>query len=249
MARIAALVFATALVCAGCGSVEGERTTTKGVTISPPGSRPAVPHAAERRGSWSMMAFGTARDGGEESSPLAESLHALTEPRTPDDKLPEWGYGMLDGVSHEPGYDPGTPLESESRRLIGPETRDGYAIYALPTTNGWVCMVGYQQPSGGGSGGCDASLADGVALDIGGDGEAAHVGGLRADDVTAVDVVIDGEPHSARLGRNAFMLELSMDELCRGTGLDKLVVHRDGGATATVPLRSPLGPPGASSCG
>ncbi len=251
MARIAALFFAAALLCAGCGSVEGGKTTTGGVTITPAGGTPpAVPHAAERSASWSYMWFGTDRDDSEGSPPLAERLHALSEPRTPADELPEWADGMLDGISHDPGYDPGTPLQSQSRRLIGPETGgDGYAIYALPTTNGWVCMVGYQHPGGGGNGGCDKGLSDGVALDIGGDGESTHVSGMLANDVTAVDVVIDGQPHPARLGRNAFMLELRSDELCRGSGLEQLVVHRGPGRTATIPLRAPGGPPGASSCG
>src|SRR4051794_14723517 len=115
MARIAALVFATALLCAGCGSVEGERTTTKGVTISRADGSALVSHAAERRGSWSMMAFVDTGEPADEGAPLAQSLEAMSEPRTPADDLPDWATGMLDGIGQAPGYDPGTPLEAKSR--------------------------------------------------------------------------------------------------------------------------------------
>ena len=196
------------------------------------------------------MAFATADPGDEEEgAPLAETLHAMTEPRTPGDDLPEWADGMLDGLARVPGYDAGTPLEGESRRLVAPAGDHGYAIYAVPTTNGWVCTLTYQLPDGGGGSGCEHGLYRGVTIDIGGDDDTAHVAGLRADDVTAVDVVVDGESRPARLDRNAFLLELPMADLCRGNGLERLLIHRAGGKTATFPLSAPGVSSKSGACG
>ncbi len=198
-----------------------------------------------------MMRFAPSGDPGsvEEGAPLAETLGAMSEPRGPSDELPDMAQGMLDGIARAPGYDVGTPLEGRSRRLFAPSRGTGYTIYAVPTTMGWVCTIGYTLPRGGGSAGCEHGLYRGVSIDVGGDDDTAHVAGLRADDVTAVDVVIDGESHPARLGRNAFSLELTMAALCRGTGLEHLLIHRAGGTAATYPLSTPAATVSGGACG
>jgi hypothetical protein len=236
MARIAALAFVAALLCAGCGSVEGGQATT--ATAHPSADQPAQAALDRAESSeWFMFVGYDDEPADPGSRPLAEALGVFAEPRTPADALPETAEHMFDGMTSAGDHDPGALIQNRSRRLLVGE--HGAAVYGIPTENGWVCTIVVLGGNGGASGGCDEDLHRGLSPSIGGTAKTVHVAGLIADDVTSVDVMVDGSPRAAPLGRNAFALDVPIADLCRGGGPSSLALHHAGGETTTFPLGSP----------
>jgi hypothetical protein len=98
------------------------------------------------------------------------------------------------------------PIRDKARILLRGIGRQNYHLVAAPTGRGRVSYA--LAPTG--SGGCAAPVLNGliVAGDIG--NLSSWVYGLVPDDIEAVDVLIGfrGRPKRARMGENAFAIEV-----------------------------------------
>ena len=123
----------------------------------------------------------------------------------------------------------GTPMYDNTRLVFG-GIRDG--VYALPTTNGAVCLSAF--PNGGGGCGLPGPRGLSIGYDDAIDGQPFRLYGLVGDQVRGVDVVVSGVTQHAELGENGFRLQLAD---ARWGQLHNLVLHLRSGATEAVPLK------------
>jgi hypothetical protein len=124
----------------------------------------------------------------------------------------------------------GTVVESDGRLLLSGLGGEADMLYAAPTDNN--CIAHALLPNGGG--GCSAPGPDG--LEMGwhqAESGALTVFGLVADAIEAVDVVVAGTTHEARMGENAFGLRL---ERTHEADLERVVLHRRDGTTNEIDL-------------
>lgn len=132
---------------------------------------------------------------------------------------------------------PGRVVVSEGQQLLnnlGPSSR---AIYAFPTTTGGVCYVitGVAQ-------GCKHSFPVGEPATIDGDtlyppsqnGPVSEMGGLTEDDVTNVQVVVNGVAHETSFGDDAWYYSFP-DSETPPSAVTAVRVTLKGGAAVTVP--------------
>lgn len=103
-------------------------------------------------------------------------------------------------------------------------------LYAAPTDND--CMAHALLPNGGG--GCAAPGPDGLHMGWH-QSEAGDlvVFGIVGYAVEAVDVVVGGATHEARMGENAFGVRL---ERTRGSSLERVVLRRRDGTANEIAL-------------
>ena len=195
------------------------------------------------------MFYGYATD--EERRPVRELYGAFRRPRNDADRRAgelaarwgalDFGFGGFERprpaeVSEEGwspvGAQPGAVAESEGRLLLGGLGGEADMLYAAPTDNGYVAHA--LLPNGGG--GCTTPGPDGLHMgwhqsETG----ALVVFGLVGDAIEAVDVVVDGTTHPARMGENAFGLRF--EEMHEGA-LEGVALHRRDGTTNEIPLRT-----------
>jgi hypothetical protein len=126
---------------------------------------------------------------------------------------------------------PGAVLHDEGRLLLAGLGGEEDMLYAAPTQNDHVAYA--LLPNGGG--GCGAPGPDGLVLgwtqtELG----SLVVHGLVADPIEAVDVVVGGVTHEARMGENAFGVRL---ERTPDAALERVVLRRCDGSTNVIELR------------
>jgi hypothetical protein len=123
----------------------------------------------------------------------------------------------------------GTPLYDDTRLIVGTTER---GIYAMPTTADAICLGSF--PDGGG--GCGQPGPHGVKIgwdDASGDSPFLLYG-IVGDDVSSVEVVVDGRRREAELGENGYRLVLG-----RRPQLKEAILRLHGGATWVLPLPKP----------
>lgn len=168
-------------------------------------------------------------------------LAALSRPAVPSDKLPP----SLSTIASNLGSGtapvdqrlrPGALELDRSRKLLS--TAQGGALYAVPTSTGHVCYFAV-----GAGAGCVASFEDlpGRVAWFAGDpdrvgaGEPATVGGVVPDDVTGVDVTVNGEVHAATLANNGFVFHLDDP----AAWPESITISYEDGTIETVALNAP----------
>jgi hypothetical protein len=135
------------------------------------------------------------------------------------------------------GFD-GASAQIDGVRLLGRDAGGtGLSLYATARAGGGACTA---LASGKGAAGtmCVQNIPpEGVTLGAS-DAAGWTLYGFAADDVVAVDVVIDGKPQAATLLRNAYVAHLGTASLEEATAL---VVHHSDGSVDTVAnnLRAP----------
>lgn len=156
------------------------------------------------------------------------------------------------------GAPPGTPgmprgiLVHQGRLLLsnlGPARR---AIYVFPTRNKEVCFVisgrGGTRARNGLGAGCQTAFVVGEPASVGGgvlhspptSGPPAEIAGLTKDGVTGVSVVVNGIPHKAAFGHNAWYYRFPNNHT-PATAATALLVTLSSGTTRPVLLD--LAPP------
>jgi hypothetical protein len=106
------------------------------------------------------------------------------------------------------------------------------SIWIVRTTKGRIC-AGLTDFTAG----CIEGLPPDVAVtalsadpDALGTGEAPLVWGIRRDNVKSVDVIVNGHPYQAVLGRNAYFLQLP-DPATSDRAIERVVAHLANGET------------------
>jgi hypothetical protein len=124
---------------------------------------------------------------------------------------------------------PGEVLKDEGRLLLEGLGGEDDMLYAAPTSNGHICHA--LLPNGGG--GTSAPGPDGLHLSASYTRGSLVVYGLVGDEIASVDVVLDGETHSARMGENAFGRRFMEPG---PTKLEAVVLHRRNGTSNRIPI-------------
>jgi hypothetical protein len=141
----------------------------------------------------------------------------------------------------------GKVLLGHGRVLLSNLGPDGRAIYAYPTDNGQVCVV----MTGLGDGCMRAFLVGEPVAVTGGSyadppqsGPPAEFAGLTQDNVTGVQIVVNGTPHDTVFGNDAWYYRFP-DNQTPDTAATALLVTLKDGSTVTVPTRTsaPQQPP------
>jgi hypothetical protein len=182
-----------------------------------------------------------------ERRPVRELYGVFRRPRNDADRsagelAARWGaldFGPeAEGRSPPPGVPPetwrdalpGAVLRDEGRLLLAGLGGEEDMLYAAPTQNHHVAYA--LLPNG--VGGCGAPGPDGLELgwtqtELG----SLVVHGLVADPIEAVDVVVGGVTHEARMGENAFGVRL---ERTPDAALERVVLRRRDGSTNVIEL-------------
>jgi hypothetical protein len=140
-----------------------------------------------------------------------------------------------------PGMDvlPGEVLVGQGRLLLSGLGHEARAIYVFPTTNEQVCFVITGLSAGGKKAfvvGEPASIIGSVFYFPPSSGPPAELAGLTKDGVTGVQVVLDGTPHDAIFGHNAWYYHFPNNRI-PATAATALIATRSDGSTAVVPTR------------
>jgi len=173
----------------------------------------------------------------------AAAMSVFGNPRTSLDVLPDSASEVIDSFTPPPGsavsesLQPGAVDVTKTHRLLSALGKGGSALYAMPTKKGNVCFFF----TGGPYGGCVPSFGGELPVpDVIADpdqywsGDPTEIFGLAPDSVVAINVVVNGQQHEARLANNAYFYELS-DATEYPTQL--VVEYRDG-TSATMDLGS-----------
>jgi hypothetical protein len=143
----------------------------------------------------------------------------------------------LEGVPKVPEYvsKPGRIELDRARRLLPEISPRGASLFAVPTSNGWVCyglVPGF--PSH-----CERHLDHGLALAIddhdGAGGVPISLFGLAADSVRRMRVDVGGSILPAKLERNGFALTLP-DAKTEAREIRAIIVMRQEGRRERLPL-------------
>lgn len=184
------------------------------------------------------------RDEGVPPTPVRELYAVFRRPALPNDlrvqqlarrdspfSLIEPGIGMPPHIRSAFREGIGTPRYDDTRLIVGTTER---GIYAVPTTSDSICLGSF--PNGGS--GCGQPGPHGVQVEwdeASGDSPFLLYG-IVGDDVSSVDVVIDGRRLQAELGENGYWLVL--DDADRQQ-LREVILRLDGGGTHVLPLAKP----------
>ena len=156
-----------------------------------------------------------------EGAPVREVYGAFRRPASSADRrVSELAAQMLDRIEPE-------IVMSEGRLLLS----DVDMVYAVPVGDEQVAFA--VLPNGGGM--CHLPGPDGLLLlqqqtekmDL-------VVHGIVGDGIEAVDLVVAGVTHEARMGENAFALRL---EGTHEDDQERLVLHRRDGTANEIPLK------------
>lgn len=134
----------------------------------------------------------------------------------------------------------GQVLLDQGRVLLSNLGPDGRAIYAYPTDNGQVCAV----MTGLGEG-CTRAFLVGEPVTVSGgsysdppqSGPPAEFAGLTQDNVTGVQIVINGTAHDTVFGNDAWYYRFP-DNQTSATAATALLVTLEDGSTVAVPTRT-----------
>jgi len=172
-------------------------------TPSPPVALPALPNMMALATSPNTSAVAQATGATAEQKAFQSEIGDLT---LPSNAPPEWATGNL--------------VPSQARALMTDVGSMHGTIYAIPTSKGRVCsgLSGY-------SSGCTDGFRD-ILGDITTTFGSGVVWGLAPNQVVAIDVVVDGVSHSARLENNAYFFE--------GGNPQQLIVYFKDGTRKTV---------------
>jgi hypothetical protein len=160
--------------------------------------------------------FSQKQDGLDLAEALAASVRTSCEDEAEED---EESPGSL-----------GEALPATGRILVEDVGSRPYDLVAMTTEHGGVALS--LEPKGSAT--CARPTSDGLVFATQLDPRDAIVFGLVGDDVTAVDLVIDGEARQARLGENGFALEIQTPV---GKTFEKVVLHHADGSTTEFPRR------------
>ena len=119
---------------------------------------------------------------------------------------------------------------ADVHQLDGQGNGNDVDIYAAPRSNGGACnaLAGTDGTVGTT---CVANIpASGITIDAS-DATGWVIYGFAANDVTGVDVVVDGTPQPATMLPNAYTADLGTHDLSEATSL---IVHHADGSTDTV---------------
>jgi hypothetical protein len=185
---------------------------------------------------------------GVEKRPIKEIYAVFSRPRNDADRQAgvlavrwgalDMGTGMEDDMDRPPGVTeeewraslPGKVLEEEGRLLLQGLGGEEDMVYAAPTENDHICHA--LLPNGGG--GCGAPGPDGLNLQWAySPSTSLVVYGLVGDEIAAVDILIAGETHAARMGENAFGIRV---DGTKPSQLESVVLRRRDGTTNRLPL-------------
>jgi hypothetical protein len=172
-------------------------------------------------------------------------MAAFERPRSAGDAIPQERVASELSLNEAPGVQeellPGKAHLSDSRLLLSDLGSDNAGFWAYPTGKGWVCQVVSF------AGGCvdDFSHFEGrvsVGVAQAQSGDPVSVFGLAPNDVTGVEVVLDGVAHPAMFGNNAYFYESPGPGNC-GESVEGLIVHYADGSAARVgiPSANPFG--------
>jgi hypothetical protein len=176
--------------------------------------------------------------------PSNAMLRAFLRPRQERDQMPTLLAESVRGLAGEASvpdvFRNGAVDATESRLLLAGVGPANGGLYAFPSARGRICYA-----LDGGPQSCHSRFsADhpvGITLyDADGfnRGAAPGIFGLVPNNVVRIDIVIDGRSYPARLGENAYHLELPT---AQWTALDVAATFRSGSSVRTpVPT---LGPP------
>jgi hypothetical protein len=115
-------------------------------------------------------------------------------------------------------------------QLDGAGNGDSVDMYAAPRSNGGACNALAGSDGTVGTTCSDNIPASGITV-AASDSTGWVLYGFAADDVTGVDVVVDGTPQPATMLPNAYTADLGTHDLSEATSL---VVHHADGTTDTV---------------
>src|SRR5262245_58422083 len=225
---------------AGCGSGETDAADAEPTVEAAPTTVPEGDDGPHEAVAWGVMR-------GQEPHPTepatAAKLAAFAEPTKPSDSFSgtqapsDLDKGMPEGLRS------GRELFARSRLLIPAADAEGFRLYGVPTENGWVCLhlLEPSEPLEGTSvGGCTRNLTEGIDYAMSGNGDSFRVYGLVADDVSGVEILANGKPYPAILGRNAFFFQADPKEVCP-TELTALLVEGDKGPGHELEVYAPSG--------
>jgi hypothetical protein len=146
------------------------------------------------------------------------------------------------GVLQDGAVDPNAPsavqsgLDSASaepdavHQLDGTGNGNDVDVYAAPRSNGGACNAVAGTDGTVGTTCVNTIPASGITIDAS-DATGWVIFGFTADDVTGVDVVVDGTPQPATMLPNAYTADLGTHDLSEATSL---IVHHADGTTDTV---------------
>ena len=146
---------------------------------------------------------------------------------------------LVAGVPSGTPNAPGKVLLDQGQVLLSNLGPDGRTIYAYPTDNGHVCYVMTDLGEGCMQAflvGEPATVSGGSAYDPPQSGPPAELAGFTQDNVTGVQVVVNGTPHDAVFGNDAWYYRFP-DNQTPGTAATALIVTLKDGSTVTVPTR------------
>lgn len=140
---------------------------------------------------------------------------------------------------------PGKVLVAQGRLLLSSLGPNDRAIYAFPTQDGEVCYAIDSPGTSSGLGeGCFKAFIAGEPATVGGgsfyfppqSGPPGEIAGLTEDGVIRVQVVVNGVPHDAVLGNDAWYYRFP-DNQTPATDATSLIVTMRDGSTVNVPTR------------
>ena len=238
MRRLGALlgVLVAASIAASCGvsvaSQEGPKVEADGY--------PAADKVSRSANDTASSGHEKAKTGREvSSSELAvNEMSVFSRPRTEEDVLPSRLLYRLKGNhcgewqrSHDDDGCIGEAIADQSRLLLTNLGVRETALYAWPTTNGWVCWAWAE-----GAGGCIPHFTAeqprvafmGIDPDDEGIGYPGTLVGIAADDVASAEVQVRGVRHAATVESNGVFYEL-IDSSCTMRAFEALTAtSRDG---------------------
>jgi hypothetical protein len=217
--RSVVAVALVAIVAAGCGS-EAANESEETVAREQPRAAETEPSEPSRAGSFSLVIAG---DGTKDRRPVTEWYSVFSRPGTARDRA------VAEEVAQfaEPEGGCGAPISARARLLLSGIGAQHYDLVAVPTSTGFVAYG--LLPTGGG--GCGRPFR-GLVLAGEIDSDVVLHYGLVPDDVESVEVVLKGRAHEARMGDNAFAVEVKGASEKDG---GQVVVHRRDGTTQTFP--------------
>jgi hypothetical protein len=136
-------------------------------------------------------------------------MSIFARPARPSDSIPSATAGILAQFSQAPVPDylnPGTAEQASARRALVGAGLANASLFLVPTAKGSLCMAWSPDVYGGG---CTQGFESGVhVIFIHGfrNGE-MHLWGIRRDDVSNIDAIVDGQSRPVVLGENSFFFE------------------------------------------
>jgi len=171
-------------------------------------------------------------------SPDRGPLAVFSKKRGPADVLPARlaaSLGDLAGDASVPAaLRNGTPQLEKSRLLLSNVGSTHADLYAFPTSKGYVCQAFDAGPRG-----CSRSFTRELPVGLTrfdvdglGTGTPMAIAGLVPNNITRVDVVVEGTAHAALLRNNAYFFEAPN----AAAQPEAVRVHFASGNTTTIPL-------------